>query len=463
MTAAPVHPRHRNCSRAAVPPDTPHILLVNPWIHDFAAHDFWAKPLGLLTLAGILRQHGCRVSYIDCLDRFHPRGPQGNPRACYGCGPFRKTRLPKPAVFGDVPRRFSRYGIDPDWLREDLGRLPPVDLVLVTSAMTYWYTGVRETIRVIRESLPQIPVVLGGTYATLCPEHARQTAGADEVVAGAAEAAVLALVAAHTGYGAAPRFDPDALDTLPFPAFDLQARIPCVPFLTTRGCPFACAYCASHLLEPRRLERSPESVVDELTYWHRSRGVADFALYDDAFLADPDRHARPVLEALVRAALPIRLHTPNALHIRGIDPETAGLLYAAGFRTLRLGLETAELEQAARLDRKVGAGEFERAAAALHRAGFDRRQVGAYLLVGLPGQDEAAVVRSIAAVKQAGATPVLAYYTPIPGTALWERAVAASRYDLAAEPLCANNAVFPCRKEPFSWGWLAALKRRMAE
>ena len=28
----------------------PHILLVNPWIHDFAAYDFWAKPLGLLTL-----------------------------------------------------------------------------------------------------------------------------------------------------------------------------------------------------------------------------------------------------------------------------------------------------------------------------------------------------------------------------------------------------------------------------
>ena len=33
--------------------DVPHILLVNPWIHDFAAYDFWAKPLGLLTLAAL--------------------------------------------------------------------------------------------------------------------------------------------------------------------------------------------------------------------------------------------------------------------------------------------------------------------------------------------------------------------------------------------------------------------------
>ncbi len=442
--------------------DTPHILLVNPWIHDFAAYDFWAKPLGILTLAGILRGHGCRVSYIDCLDRFHPRGSLRDPQTRFGCGPFRKTRLPTPAVFRDVPRRFARYGIDPAWLKEDLRRLSPVDLVLVTSAMTYWYTGLRETIQVVREILPGPPLVVGGTYATLCREHARRTSGVDEVVSGIAEPTILDLVAVYTGFEASPRFDPNALDTLPWPAFDLQTRIPYVPFLTSRGCPYACAYCASHLLEPRRLRRSPASVVAELTYWHRRWGVADFALYDDAFLADAERHALPLLEALVRAALPIRLHTPNALHVRGIDPATADLLFAAGFRTLRLGLETADFEDRTHLDRKVGAGEFERAAASLRRAGFDRGQVGAYLLAGLPDQNEAALFRSIDSVRQAGVTPVLAYYAPIPGTALWERAVAASRYDLAADPLYTNNAVFPCREGPFSWDWLEGLKRRVA-
>ena len=45
--------------------DVPHILLVNPWIHDFAAYDFWAKPMGLLTLAALLRSHDFYVSYID--------------------------------------------------------------------------------------------------------------------------------------------------------------------------------------------------------------------------------------------------------------------------------------------------------------------------------------------------------------------------------------------------------------
>jgi len=34
-----------------------HILLVNPWITDFTAYDFWLKPLGLLSIASILREN----------------------------------------------------------------------------------------------------------------------------------------------------------------------------------------------------------------------------------------------------------------------------------------------------------------------------------------------------------------------------------------------------------------------
>ncbi len=441
--------------------NNPHILLVNPWIHDFAAYDLWAKPLGLLTLAGILRAHGFRATAIDCLDRFHPRAPRRSRSAPFGCGPFHKTPLPKPAPLGDVPRRFSRYGIEPEWLREDLRAAAPPDLILVTSGMTYWYTGVQETIALIREVFPDRPVVLGGIYATLWPEHARRVSGADEVVTGPAEAAVLDVAARFTGCRVAARFSPDELDTHPLPALDLQRRMTCVPLLTQRGCPYACAYCASQQLEPRCLRRSPASVVAELTHWHRRHAAIDVALYDDAFLADPDGHGLPVLEGIVRAGLPLRFHTPNALHIRGITPATAALLFKAGFQTLRLGLEAVEADQPRTIDHKITATEFNRAARLLIDAGFRRRQLGAYLLAGLPGQETAEVIRSIDAVREAGVTPIVATYSPIPGTALWSQAVASSRYDLAAEPLCTNNSVFPCRREPFSWEWTAALKRHV--
>ena len=68
------------------------------------------------------------------------------------------------------------------------------------------------------------------------------------------------------------------------------------------------------------------------------------------------------------------------------------------------------------------------------------------------------VEASIAVVKQAGATPVIAHYTPFPHTPMWKEAVAASRYDLAADPIYTNNAIFPCQSETFSWEVLTRLK-----
>ena len=258
--------------------DSPHILLINPWIHDFAAYDFWAKPMGLLLIASLLRHHGISASYIDCLDRFHPRAPQSSPTARYGRGPYLKTRLAKPAGLEDVPRYFSRYGIKPQWFKEDLLKQKPPDLVFVTSLMTYWYPGVQETIDLIRSVWPQTPVVLGGIYARLCPDHAQRHSGADQVALDPAEKSLFSIVRQFTGCSITPASNPDNLDSYPYPALDLQSQIGYVPLLTSRGCPFNCAYCASRLLEPQRMLRSPASVVEEIKFWHAKYGQREFVL-----------------------------------------------------------------------------------------------------------------------------------------------------------------------------------------
>ena len=436
----------------------PHILLVNPWIHDFAAYDFWAKPLGLLTLAALLRSHGVGVSYIDCLDRFHPKAPSSDPSARDGRGPYLKTQITKPRSLRDVQRTFSRYGIKRRWFREDLQALPPPDLILITSMMTYWYTGVQETITVLREIFPDTIIILGGIYASLCRKHALQNSGADEVISGPGENAVFELIARHTGFTTPLRFNPQEPDTYPYPALDLQRQINYVPLLTSRGCPFKCAYCASHFLSPDRMWRSPNSVVEEVKYWHQTHQTSDFVLYDDAFLVHAERHAIPVLERIIQANMRLRFHTPNALHIRGINAETAHLLFKAGFKTLRLGLETAEFDHRANIDQKVTEYDFIRAAGFLKEAGFNRKQIGAYLLMGLPHQELAAVERSIQVVRKTGITPILAYYSPIPHTAMWPKAVAASRYELEADPIFTNNSIIPCQSETFNWETVSALK-----
>jgi len=44
------------------------LLLVQPWIYDFSAHDFWLKPYGLLKLGGLLRKKGYTLGFVDLLD-----------------------------------------------------------------------------------------------------------------------------------------------------------------------------------------------------------------------------------------------------------------------------------------------------------------------------------------------------------------------------------------------------------
>ncbi len=441
--------------------DSFHILCVNPWIHDFAAFDFWARPLGLLSLAALLRENGLKVSYIDCLDRFHPEDPDPVRILWDGRGPFRKTRIQPPEDLVSKDRSFCRYGISPQWFEADLRMVGEPDLILVTSIMTYWASGVRETIEWIRKVYPDVPLVLGGIYATLCHDHAVGYAGADRVIKGPGEACLASVIKQETGIALNdPRLGETSenLDLMPFPALDLQRAIPFAPILTARGCPFSCAYCAASFLEPVLRRRSPEHVFTEISHWHKAFGVRNFAFYDDALLLDAETHAIPLLEKIIGSEMDVFFHTPNALHIRAITGKTADLMFRAGFRTIRLGLETTDFSNRRAYDAKVAENDFITAVNHLKAAGFQKKQIGAYLLCGLPGQDLREVEASIRFVRKKGIMPVLAYYSPIPHTRLWPKAVRHSRYDLTQHPVFTNNTLFPCVTEPIDLIGISQLK-----
>ncbi|MDI6852852.1 MAG: cobalamin-dependent protein [Deltaproteobacteria bacterium] len=432
-------------------PSNPSLLLINPWIYDFAAYDFFARPLGLLHLAGFLESCGFEITLLDCL------GAPAVRSGAFGTGRFPKVILPTPPPLHGLPRRYGRYGISESEFRNRLARLPEPAAILVTSLMTYWYPGVAAAIAIARQYFPRTPVILGGIYATLCPDHARGQAGADIVIQGHGDKACLSYLADFTGIKVKPDDESGDFDVLPRPPLHLLPHLPFIPLLTSRGCPFQCDYCASRLLQPRFAARRPQAVVEELLHWQDSLGLMDVAFYDDALLYQADSHLLVILEELARRGRNFRFHTPNAVHARFITLEVARWLKRSRFATLRLGVETTSTGLA-RLDRKLAAGELEEALAHLKEAGFAKREIGVYLLEGLPEQDDRDLEASIRRVHALGATPVLAQYSPIPGTALWPTAVAASRYNLEADPIFHNPSIFPCWPE-FSWERVTRLKR----
>ncbi len=440
------------------------ILLINPWIHDFAAYDFWLKPLGLLYLGGLLRQNGHKVNFIDCLDPHHPemltRGlkPQRHP---YGRGKFFRHVIPKPDKLKFMPKNYCRYGILPEIFHDDIRKHQDTDIVLVTSMMTYWYPSVFAAIKIIKEELPRIPIVLGGKYATLCHEHAVKHSGADYVISGAGEAQIMELL--EKLFGEKPKYlpDEDNIDSYPYPVFDLIGNIVQLPITTSRGCPYRCSYCCSHILNKKFLRRGPLNVVDEIEYWQKKYGVINFSFYDDALLVEPEKMIIPLLVEIKKRNLTCQFHCPNGLHLREIDPDLAKLLYSSGFKTIRFGFETADFQRQKETGGKVVNKELADGVRYLKNAGYKTDDIGIYLLCGLPGQRASEVQDSIDFVKKCGAKPMLAEYSPIPGTKLWAEAIAASPFDIQAEPLYHNNSLLPCRNDDFTYEVYTKIKAEL--
>jgi len=437
----------------------PVVLLVNPWIHDFAAYDLWARPLGLLVLATRLRRYGWEPELVDCLDPDHPKmGPMK--AKALSDGHFHRTPIPKPESLKGVPRTYCRYGVHPEFMTKDLESMPAPSAILVTSLMTYWYSGVQETIQLLRSEFPEAPILLGGRYASLLPEHAQEHCGADEVLVGPGEADLEEALYRKTGV----RGTDESPAELEFsPSLDLMRHVRFLPLLTSRGCPFNCAYCASRKMSPAFVRRNPAAVIDEIQAAAIRYGVRDIALYDDAFLVDPARHALPILEAAAERVPGMRWHTPNGLHASSIDRSVASAMKRAGFETIRLGLESSSDEFHARTGGKTDIQGFLKAVANLKEAGFSSEQIGAYLLVGLPGQSKAMIEDDVERVLRAGALPKLAEYSPIPGTEMWPKALQTSRYPIDQEPLFQNCTLLPAAKAGVDAAFLQATRKRIRE
>ena len=424
------------------------VLLVRPWIHDFSAYDLWIQPLGLLYIAAVLEQNGFELHYLDCLANRYDIKEDGRAK-------FFKQNIPKPEVLSDVPRYYRRFGITLEQFREQTATLPRPDVILVTSGMTYWYSGVQETICELRNYFPDARIILGGIYATLMTAHARQHAGADDVVAGEFEQKIIPFLTDQTS-----RIPLHSLDDYPLPAWHLTDEHSYRVLMTSRGCPYRCTFCASDILNQQRFtQRQVESVVHEIEHYYFEDGIRHFVFYDDALLINHRKHFNLLLREVIRRDLRLKFHAPNGLNAREVDPELAELMHASGFSTIRLSLESVSPEiQKVQGNSKVNNKMFESAVWNLHRAGYKQGDLECYLIQGLPGQKMNDVIASLEFVADLGVISRLATFSPIPGTPEAEAARHLIGDEFLREPLLQNHSVFPLRNKTMTSEELQQIK-----
>ena len=435
----------------------PKILCIQPPVYDFALFDLFFKPYGLLRIAAELTRQGFEVEFINALDYNDAEtiAELGlTRRKPNGTGKFHRQHAELPPGVQPISRYYSRYGILPEVFAGKIAAAKP-DLVLITSQMTYWYQDVIEAVQTVRRAHPDVPIVVGGIYATLLPQHCKANTGADEVIAGDGLQKLPRILSKYnlsTGRQSRPLTDPGF-----FGGKEVWGDAGVVRL--NAGCPYRCTYCASGIIAPQFQPGNYLQVWETMREMYRRCGTVNFAFYDDALLVRKEEVLLPLLEEVLRAELPLRFYTPNAVHMHHIDLETAVIMHQAGFQEVRIGYESADAYFHQKQDGKFKPEEVPAAIQALKQAGFPSRAIILYVLAGLPNQRAAEVQQTLNKVAPFGVKVSIAEYSPVPQTALWKESVAAARVPIEAEPLYHNNTFFPMEWEGFTRRQLETLKR----
>lgn len=224
-----------------------------------------------------------------------------------------------------------------------------------------------------------------------------------------------------------PRGYIEDLDSLPFPSrdqFDNEAykqhylqrfRYSISPLITSRGCPFSCDFCSRPVFGKSFRTRSPANVADEAEEIIRL-GYDRIWFADDCFTLNRER-LLAVCAELQRRKLPVEWEC-----LSRVDTITAGVasrMRAAGCVRVFFGIESGTNKILRLMQKQITVEQARRAVYEAKAAGL---QVGAFFIIGYPGESNETVLDT---VRFASGLPLdyLSFTVPypIPGTELFEK------------------------------------------
>jgi anaerobic magnesium-protoporphyrin IX monomethyl ester cyclase len=375
------------------------ILLIYPFFMSRRDRSvFRFPPLGIAYLAASLREAGHEVTLIDCtfLDREKARN---------------KAVAAQPEVVGV----YCMVSL----LEESLWfakQLRPHCRVLVAGG-----------------PLPTCdPETFLGPFDVVVRGEGEQTM--QELLRACAEGSDLAQVAglAYRTTAGQTVFTPERpfarnLDRIPFPARELLPNESYIAYgkkkygysittvMSTRGCPYRCEFCSNVIFGGSYRERSSGNVLDEIQA-ALALGYDRVSFADDVFTMKKDRVAR-VCEEIRRRGLHFKWECLG--RVDAIDAATALKMKEAGCTRIFFGIESGDEKILELMEKKITTEQARQAVLAARQAGL---QVGAFFIIGYPGDSDATVLKTL---HFATGLPLdylgLSMPYPLPGTGLYER------------------------------------------
>jgi anaerobic magnesium-protoporphyrin IX monomethyl ester cyclase len=266
---------------------------------------------------------------------------------------------------------------------------------------------------ILQKIVPDAFLVVGGSHASIYPEHIFVKTNASVVVIGEGEETICELLDALDNGGdiahvrglayrkkdgtiayTGPRLPIEKLDSIPFPyyagfrdfSFQRYAGFaglpkPTAAVITSRGCVFDCAFCGSVNFWGKKWRyRSAENVLDEIQYLVNESGARSIYIFDDNFPVNKKR----ALE-ICRGIIDRKLHIQWACcsHVKMINEQLLSIMKESGCVSIDFGVESGSDVILKNINKNQNREDIERAFACTHIAGIKPR---AYLMVGNKGE-----------------------------------------------------------------------------
>jgi anaerobic magnesium-protoporphyrin IX monomethyl ester cyclase len=224
-----------------------------------------------------------------------------------------------------------------------------------------------------------------------------------------------------------PRGFVDNLDCLPFPSRELfdndeykryyakRFGYTTTPLITSRGCPFTCDFCSRPVFGTSFRARSAGNIVDEVEAIV-GLGYDRVWFVDDCFTLNRD-HLLGVCDEIVERGVDVGWECLS--RVDTMNREVAAKMRKAGCVRVFFGIESGNDCVLGLMNKQITVEQARRAVYTAKSVGL---QVGAFFIVGYPGESDQTILDTL---RFASGLPLdylsftLPY--PIPGTALFER------------------------------------------
>lgn len=214
------------------------------------------------------------------------------------------------------------------------------DIIFITSVFTYWSKYVIDCSLFYKEKYPNVPIVIGGVYASLMPEHCQKESKCNYIIKGP--------------ICEVEKFLPD------YDLIDIDFQI----IHTTRGCPRRCKFCGAYDIEPEW--SSKYSIKNEVS-------KKKIIFYDNNLLAND--YIEFILDELIELRREKKINYVESQS--GVDGRILRKKPFLAFKMFKAGFQNVKIAWDGRYDTYE---EVEKQIAILNQAGFKNNTLSIFMI-----------------------------------------------------------------------------------